>query len=120
MCLLRLSKLPALNRNRLFTDSYCVKGCCRDIEPSKAAQLIIDKEESVRLFGHRERCLNAEWCKNREQFILCKTIRQSSVNEMCRFAAVKKLATFSKCGDDGFVNTRINNWKKMPTPSGQP
>ena len=53
--------------------SDCMEVCCRDIEKGKAAQLIVDKKETARSFGQRERYFNAEWYKIREWLILCKT-----------------------------------------------
>ena len=48
-----------------------------------------------------------------EWLILCKP-RKRAFCEICRFDAVKHL-TFSMCGDDGFVKSGINNWKKCPS-----
>ncbi len=95
------------------SSSSCVEACCQDIETGKAQQLVIDKKETARTFGQRERYFNAEWYKGREWLILC-TSKKRAFCEICRFAAVKQLVTFSKCGDDGFVKTGINNWKKCP------
>ena len=91
-----------------------MEACCRDIETGKSAQLIVDKKETARSFGQRERYFNAEWYKNREWLILCKTTKRAFC-EICKFAADKRLVTFSKCGDDTFVNTGCNNWKKCPS-----
>lgn len=97
-----------------LADFHCAEDCCRDIEAGKAAQLIIDKKETARLFGQRERYFNAEWYKSRVWLVLCKTTKRAFC-EICRFAAVKQLVTFSKCGEDSFVKSGTNNWKKCPS-----
>lgn len=55
--------------------SDCVEDCSRDMETGKAAQLIIDKKETARSFGQRERYFNADWYKNRAWLVLCKTTK---------------------------------------------
>uniref|UniRef100_H3AN92 DUF4371 domain-containing protein n=1 Tax=Latimeria chalumnae TaxID=7897 RepID=H3AN92_LATCH len=49
--------------------------------------------------------------------VLYKT-RKKAFCTVCRFATVKKLNSFSKCGDDAFISIGMNNWKDCPGKLG--